>query len=98
MKRALLALYLLTVTPSFATNEWTMVRSQNFLLVGEASESQIRSVAHDLELFRLALSGLLPLGESPVRTTVVVFRNSSSFEPYKLLYNNAPANISGYFA
>ena len=80
-------------------DEWTSVRSPNFTLVGNASEREIRKVAARLEQFRDVFTRLFPKVnfKTPVPTTVVVFKNDSSYKPYKPLYNGKPANVSGYF-
>ena len=100
MRRALSLLgLLLFVNPMAAADKWTSVQSKNFLLVGNASESQIRDLGENLELFRTAYSKFFPLREtaSSVGTTVVLFKTDSDFRPYKPLYQGKPANISGYF-
>ncbi|MCA1556919.1 MAG: hypothetical protein LC731_00065 [Acidobacteria bacterium] len=79
---------------------WTSVRSQNFLLVGDASEKEIRQVGARLEQFREALThffALSPSVQSNVPTTVIVFRSEESYRPFKPLYEGTPANVAGYF-
>lgn len=85
--------------PASAKDTWTQVRSKNFLLVGNASEKEIREVASRLEQFRDVASRLLAKANfnSAVPTKVVVFKNGSSYKPYKPLYQGKPANVSGYF-
>ena len=53
------------------------MRSQNFHLVGNASEKEIREVARRLEQFRLVFSRLFKRARmsDSVPTTVVVFKN-----------------------
>ncbi|MGI9105750.1 MAG: tetratricopeptide repeat protein [Pyrinomonadaceae bacterium] len=82
-----------------AGENWTSVRSKNFQLIGNASEKEIRRVATRLEQFRFVFAGLFPKAkfDSPVPTTVVVFKNDSSYKPYKPLYNGKPAAVAGYF-
>jgi tetratricopeptide (TPR) repeat protein len=81
------------------TETWTKVRSNNFLLVGNASEKQIKDVAVRLEQFREGFGRLLTgfRRESPVTTTVIVFKNSASFDPFKPVYQGRPSNVAGYF-
>jgi hypothetical protein len=43
-----------------AADKWVSIRSKNFLLVGTASESQIRRVGRDLEEFREGFAKLFP--------------------------------------
>ncbi len=67
MKRPVLYLaivfYLLAAFPARvpveAKDSWTSVRSKNFLLVGNASEKEIRQVGMRLEQFRDVFSRLL---------------------------------------
>src|ERR1051325_2444114 len=77
-----------------ARDTWTTVRSKNFTLVGNASEKDIRTVANRLEQFRTVFGLLFPTISlnSPVPTTVVVFKNDNSFKPYKVNQDEA-----GYF-
>ena len=81
-------------TPVSAKDSWTSVRSKNFLLLGNASEKEIRQVGVRLEQFREVFSQLFTTMKinSPVPTTVIVFKNDSSYKPFKLSANNA-----GYF-
>ncbi|HEV2826471.1 MAG TPA: tetratricopeptide repeat protein [Pyrinomonadaceae bacterium] len=78
----------------FAKDNWTSVRSKNFLLVGNASEKDIREVATRLEQFREVFSRLFTNLNinSPVPTTVIVFKNHDSYRPFQLNARNA-----GYF-
>ncbi|MCU1264275.1 MAG: Tfp pilus assembly protein PilF [Acidobacteria bacterium] len=93
---ATLCLLLIASTgPAVSAKEtWTSVRSKNFLLVGNASEKEIRQVAVRLEQFREVASRLFVKANfnSPVPTTVVVFKNDSSYRPFK-----PNANTAGYF-
>lgn len=85
---------------SYAADKWRAVRSRNFLLVGNASESSIKRVARELEEFREAFSTVFPAvrQRSPIGTTVIVFRDDDSFRPYKPLYRGKAGNVAGYFA
>ncbi len=80
-------------------DNWTRVRSNNFLLVGNASEKKIREVAVRLEQFREGFGRLLPgfRYDTAVTTTVIVFKSNDSFDPYKPLYQGKPSDVSGYF-
>jgi len=75
-------------------DNWTSVRSQNFQLVGNASEKDIRLVANRLEQFRTVFALLFPTMKlnSPVPTTVIVFKSNSSYKPFKV-----NPNVTGYF-
>jgi tetratricopeptide (TPR) repeat protein len=78
---------------------WTSVRSRNFLLVGNASEKEIRQVGARLEQFRDALAGFFAGAstQAAVPTTVLVFRSDQSYSPFKPLYEGTPSNVAGYF-
>src|SRR2546422_10923715 len=77
-----------------AKETWTTVRSKNFTLVGNASEKDIRLVANRLEQFRNVFGLLFPTitMNSPVPTTVIVFKSDSSYKPFKV-----NPNVAGYF-
>ncbi|MBA2380089.1 MAG: DUF1570 domain-containing protein [Blastocatellia bacterium] len=77
-----------------AQDKWVSVRSQNFHMIGNATEKDIRAAAVQLEQFRHVFVSLFPgfKFNSPVETTVIVFRNERSFRPYK-----PGAWTAGYF-
>src|SRR6185503_7772875 len=74
-------------------DNWTIVRSRNFTLVGNASEKEIRQVATRLEQFRDVFRRLLKDArfETPVPTTVIVFKSMGSYKPFN------QGNNAGYF-
>jgi hypothetical protein len=76
-----------------AKDAWVMVRSQNFQLIGNAGEKEIRRVATKLEQFRDVFIRLFPGAkfETPVPTTVIVFKSMGSYKPFN------PGNNVGYF-
>src|SRR2546427_8088157 len=91
---------LMGVRASYAADKWLEVRSRNFILVGNASESQIRRVGRNLEEFRAGFSNLFPAisreASSPI--TVVVFKDDAAFRPFKPLYEGKPASVAGSHA
>ncbi len=91
---AFLALALIDHPAVQAKDNWTSVHSQNFQLVGNASEKDIRLVANRLEQFRKVFALLFPSLKlnSPVPTTVIVFKSDSSYKPFKV-----NPNVAGYF-
>src|SRR5688572_21181827 len=99
MNRTLLVLSLLVFpVAASAADKWTGIQSKHFLLVGNASENQIRDVAENLELFRVAYGKFFKLQDkATVGTTVIVFKSDAAFRPHKPLYQGKPANIAGYF-
>ncbi len=82
-----------------AAPKWTRVISTHFVVVGDASERDVRQVAIRLERFRETVSVILPKASvaSPLPTVVIVFDNERSFRPYKPLYQGKPKDVSGYF-
>lgn len=84
-----------------AKDEWLQVKSKNFEIIGNADEKELRRVAGKLEQFREVFRQLLPNLKftSPVPTTVVVFKNGKSFDPFKPVDQSGKPNewIAGYF-
>ncbi len=76
-----------------AKDTWVSVRTKNFFMVGNANEKEIRKVALKLEQFREAFTLLFPGAKfnTPVPTTVVVFKSKSNYESF------GPRNTGGYF-
>ncbi|HYH85526.1 MAG TPA: tetratricopeptide repeat protein [Pyrinomonadaceae bacterium] len=101
MKRlaASLCLLLLAAHSASAKDAWMSVRSQNFFLVGNASEKEIRQVATRLEQFRDVFTRLFPNAnfKTPVPTTVVVFKSDSAYKPFKPVVSGKPIEVAGYF-
>jgi tetratricopeptide (TPR) repeat protein len=77
-----------------AKDNWVSIRTKNFFLVGNANEKEIRQVALRLEQFRQAFTLLFPKirFNTPVPTTVIVFKSHSSYAPFK-----PNPNVAGYF-
>ena len=79
---------------------WVSVRSQNFTVVGEAREKDLRRVAVRLEEFRAALARLIPEGpkDAAAPLTVIVFRDDASYIPFKpILQGQTASYVAGYF-
>src|ERR671921_514643 len=89
----------LAAQTALAKDTWTSVRSQNFFLVGNASEKEIRQVATRLEQFRDVFKRLFAQVNfsSPVPTTVVVFKSDGSYKPFKPLADGKAVAVAGYF-
>lgn len=80
--KTLLCLLLLTASASvYAKEDWTSIRSRNFVVVGNANERSMRNVAFQLEQFRYVVSLLFPRVkiETAVPTNVILFKNHNSF-------------------
>jgi tetratricopeptide (TPR) repeat protein len=87
------------VATCLAADVWTEVRSQNFILVGNAKEKKIREVASNLEQFRAAFEILLNKGpvQSSVPIVVVVFKDDKAFDPYKPVQNMKSIPLAGFY-
>src|SRR5690348_274406 len=77
-----------------AKDNWVSIRTKNFFLVGNASEKEIRQAGLKLEQFREVFSRVFPniRFNTPVPTTVLVFKSDSSYAPFK-----PNPNVAGYF-
>ena len=80
--------------PVVMRDNWVSVRSRHLLLIGNGSEREIRQVAARLEQFREIVGQVFSRvsTDSPVPTTVIVFKDDASYGPFKTNENNA-----GYF-
>jgi len=82
-----------------ADEKWIEIETANFLFFSNAGEGATKRVAEDLEELRAALAQLTQFElQSPVPTLIYVFKSDRSFTPYKMLYNDEPGAMSGYFA
>src|SRR6476661_3296549 len=90
---------LLAAAPVHAA-QWVRVETPNFVVFGEVGEKRTRDVASEFERFREALARVLSgaATRAPVPTTVVVFDNGKSFEPYRPLYNGKAVELAGMFS
>jgi len=81
-------------SPVHAKDNWVSVQTKNFFMIGNANEKEIRKVALKLEQFREVFTKLFPnmRFNTPVPTTVVVFKSDESYAPFK-----PAANTAGYF-
>jgi tetratricopeptide (TPR) repeat protein len=80
---------------------WTRVESKNFLLIGNASEKDIRKVGTRLEQFRETfrmLFGKIDLSAS-IPTTVIVFKNDAAYRNFKPKRSDGKIDnfIAGFF-
>ncbi len=97
------ALFLFLIFPaqSFAKDDWINVRSKNFFLIGNAGEKEMRQVATKLEQFRETFRLIFGRAKfnTSVQTNVVVFKNDSSYNPFrpKLANGKPDEGIAGYF-
>ncbi|HLM03534.1 MAG TPA: hypothetical protein VK400_20940, partial [Pyrinomonadaceae bacterium] len=85
----------------YGKDEWRSVRSKNFYLIGNASEKDIRAAGARLEEFREVFRQIFDKVNfnSPVPTTVVVFKDANSYNPYKPVKKDGQIDkaVEGYF-
>jgi len=98
-RAAFIVILLLLAQPASAADKWLRIHSKNFLLVGNAGESDIRRIGRSLEEFRTAVGIMFPkMEQTPTAPlTVIVFKNDESFKPYKPLNEGNPANVVAFF-
>ena len=95
-----IAVLLFLPAPSPGKETWIKLESKNFTVIGNSEEREIRKLAISLEEFRHALSLLFPQAriETPVPTTVFLFKSHRSFKPFKPQYQGKTKNdVAGYF-
>ncbi|MBK6724519.1 MAG: tetratricopeptide repeat protein [Acidobacteria bacterium] len=84
-----------------AKDAWVAVKSENFYLIGNASEKDIRRVGTKLEqfreTFRLLFSNMKLTGAVP--TNVVVFKDDGAYKPFKPKRGDGKIDneIAGFF-
>ena len=96
-------LLLATMTLPAEGEKWLRVETAHLTLFSNASEAATVRIGTSIEVFRAALARIGPSlrADSPLPTSVFVFRDDLSFRPYKPRQKGrragAPMNISGYF-
>src|SRR5688500_4140533 len=96
----IISFVLLLPATSAAKESWIKIQSKNFTVIGNADERDVRKLATNLEEFRHVLSLLFPKAkiETPVPTTVFLFKTHNSFKPFKPQYKGkVKENVGGYF-
>lgn len=99
---ALTVLFLASIRPAWSLprkEEWIELRTANFTLYSNAGRANTEKIGTNLERLRAALKLLTPdlSLSSPVPTSIFIFKNASSLEPYQRLYNGKPQKSGGYF-
>jgi tetratricopeptide (TPR) repeat protein len=93
----ILALLLASTPEAAAAEKWINLTTSNFNIVSNAGEGDTRRLALKLEQFHAIFSKLFNANAASVPVTVMVFKNDSSFKPFKPLYNGKPKDVAGYF-
>ena len=78
---------------------WIELHLGDFTLYSNAGESKARAIGQDLERLRDALAQLFPgqVLSSPVPTSIFVFKDFFSFQPYVRSYDSQVVDKGGYF-
>ena len=80
------------------SDRWIEVRTQNFILYADASESKTKDVGLDMERLRTVLLAMKRgSAYAPVPTWIYVFKNHAALEPYLPRRNGEPEDWAGYF-
>src|SRR5688500_6582783 len=98
--RHLLVLAALLLTPGAAAADWLSLRSDHFMVIGNASGGQLRDVALRLEQFREVVGQLNPAGlreEGAPTVVVLVFRDARSYEPFMPRGSGRVVRVGGFF-
>ena len=92
-----IAVSLLAALPCAA--DWHRVDSPNFVVIGDLSGGDLRTVAKKFEGFRETLSRVLSdnVTATAVPTIVIVFPSDRSFTPFKPRYEGKVVSLSGIF-
>jgi hypothetical protein len=80
--------------------EWTALRTEHFLLLGDASPRAIKDVALRFEQFRAAVTTAFPVLADDRRgppVVVIVFRDQRAYAPYQPKFNGKTVKVGGYF-
>lgn len=99
---AALAAFGLAVPPALAQPDvaaWGAVATPHFEILTDAALERGAEIAVSLELFRSVFARLAPALElaSPAPTTIIAFRDESSYAPYKSRADAADSRILGQF-
>jgi hypothetical protein len=94
---ASVVLFLLLASSAHAA--WLRLDSPNFVVIGDASERQLRDIAVKFEAFREILGRVRgnEVAIAAVPTVIIVFRSASAFEPYRPRYQGKAIEAAGLF-
>jgi tetratricopeptide (TPR) repeat protein len=80
--------------------DWNSLRTEHFLLLGDASPRAIKDVALRFEQFRSAVTSafaVLADDRPGPPVIVIVFRDQRTYEPYQPRFNGKAVRVGGYF-
>lgn len=96
--RAITLSLLVLTLPLQAKDKWLHLRTKHFEVLTEGSEADSRKLALKLEQFHVVFSRFFRTENLPrVPVTLLLFKDRSSFQPYKPLYRGKPASVGGFF-
>jgi len=100
---ALLVAFLTAVTalaqaPEPDLDDWTIVETGRFTVLGNTPKETLATVASDLERLHHVLAQMMPTGslESDRQTLVYLFRDTESFAPFRTVVNGRPTTEPAY--
>lgn len=79
--------------------KWIRVQSEHFTINSNANEKVAKLAAANLERLRKTLALLTNVAavNSPVPTSIFLFKNNKAFKPYTLPAHNRVPSLAGYF-
>jgi hypothetical protein len=82
-----------------ASAEWRRLDSPNFVVVGDVSAGDLRTIAVKFEGFRETLGRIMSeqAVSTAVPTIVIVFPSDRAFTPFKPLFRGKPIEMGGVF-
>jgi tetratricopeptide (TPR) repeat protein len=84
--------------PDTTNTRWVEVRTGRFTVYSNTSDAMTVQIAADLGEFNTAIEEMSSFRIAALdRMRIFVFRDDSSFDPYKVLHEGRPAAIGGYF-
>src|SRR5688500_15825222 len=99
MRPALFVLLGMVACASPAWADWRSLKSEHFLVIGDATDRDLRDVALRLEQFREVISRRTPtaLRDDTPPVVVLVFRSVRAFEPFMPRANGRIVPVAGFF-
>ncbi len=79
--------------------DWRVLESRHFTIIGQGDEKQMRAVGLKLEQFRTAIMPLLPSADPRLSwpTRVIVFPSQSEFARFQPGEHERASGVTGYF-
>ena len=86
--------------PGASASRWMRIDTPNFVVIGDADEKTLRSIAIRFEGFREGLRRVLSTEarSTAVPMVVIVFRSDQGFRPFKPTYRGEIVEVWGWFS